>query len=283
MRRRGECWTNPHLAHFAFFAYNGLMSDANDNSELVGKKIFFLYPTAAVQNRIITELVQQEYEVYIAKNKDKLKKVLKTYPDSIVFIDINEHMPENEWDIWITGLMEAADTKNVSLGIVTSVDDEKVKSKYTSAIKLPCGYTVSKFDLEKATTQIVTILQTANAKGRRKYIRATTEKETNTTINLPLNGHFINGQIRDVSVVGISCTLDGNPSIAKNALLKDIQIKLQTNLLKVEGIVFGTRSEGADTVYVILVTQRIDPEARINIRKDIQQNLQGKMDFDLNG
>jgi len=259
------------------------MSETSSNSDIVGRKIFFLYPTAAVQNRIITELVQQEYEVYIAKNKDKLKKVLRTYPDSIVFIDINEHMPENEWDIWITGLMEAADTKDVALGIVTPVDDEKIRNKYTSAIKLPCGYTVSKFDLDKATAQIVTILQTINAKGRRKYIRATTEKETNTTINLPVNGTFVKGQIRDVSVVGVSCTLEGSPSIAKNALLKDIQIKLQTNLLKVEGIVFGTRTEGVDTVYVILFTQRIDPEARIKIRKYIQQNLQGKMDFDLNG
>jgi len=259
------------------------MSDTNSNSDLVGRKIFFLYPTAAVQNRIITELVQQEYEVYIAKNKDKLKKVLRTYPDAIVFIDINEHMPENEWDIWITGLMEAADTKTVSIGIVTPVDDEKIKNKYTTVIKVPCGYTVSKFDLEKATAHILTTLQEINAKGRRKYIRATTDRESNTTINLPLNGNFINGQIRDVSVVGISCTLDGNPSIAKNALLKDIQIKLQTNLLKVEGIVFGTRAEEADTVYVILFTQRIDPEARIKIRKYIQQNLQNKMDFDLNG
>ncbi|MDR2716444.1 MAG: PilZ domain-containing protein [Treponema sp.] len=259
------------------------MSETNDNSDIVGRKIFFLYPNAAVQNKIVTELAQQEYEVYIAKNKDKLKKVLRKYPDSIVFIDINEHMPEKEWDIWITGLMDAADTKNISIGIVTANDDEQIKNKYLTVIKVACGYTVLKFDLEKATTHIVTILQDINAKGRRKYLRATTEMETNTTINLPVNGNFINGQIRDVSVVGISCTLEGSPSITKNAILKNIQIKLQTNLLKVEGIVFGSRTEGVDTVYVILFTQRIDPEVRIKIRKYIQQNLQSKMDFDLNG
>jgi hypothetical protein len=258
------------------------MGETSSNSDIVGKKIFFLYPTVAVQNRIITELVQQEYEVYIAKNKDKLKKVLRTYPDSIIFIDINEHMPENEWDVWVTGLMEAADTKGVSIGIVTSNDDEKIKNKYLSVIKVSCGYVVSKFDLEKATAHILTTLQAVNAKGRRKYIRATTERETNTTVNVPVNGAFVNGQIRDVSVVGISCTLEGSPSIAKNTLIKDIQVKLQTNLLKVEGIVFGTRTEGVDTVYVILFTQRIDPEVRIKIRKYIQQNLQSKMDFDLN-
>jgi hypothetical protein len=266
------------------FAYNGPMSETDGNSDtIIGRKIFFLYPTVVVQNRVVAELAQQEYEVYIAKNIDKIKRVLRKYPDSIVFIDINEHMPEKEWDQWITGLMEASDTKSISVGIVTANDDEQIKRKYLMTLKVPCGYTVVKFDLEKATAQILSILQTANAKGRRKYIRATTEGEANTTINLPVNGNFVNGQIRDVSVVGISCILDGNPDLSKNALLKDIQIKLQTNLIKVEGIVFGSRTEGADTVYVILFTQRIDPEVRIKIRRYIQQNLQGKMDFDLNG
>jgi len=47
----------------------------NNNIGFIGKKIFFLYPNAVVQNRVIAELVQQEYEVYTAKNKDSLKAV----------------------------------------------------------------------------------------------------------------------------------------------------------------------------------------------------------------
>ncbi|MDR0494154.1 MAG: PilZ domain-containing protein [Treponema sp.] len=258
------------------------MSDAGNNTDLTGKKVFFLCPTAVVQNRIIAELIQQEYEVYFSKNKDKIKKVLRQYPNSVLFIDINEQMNEKEWDLWITGLMEAPDTKDVSVGIVTSNDDEQIKNKYLSVIKVPCGYTVLGFDLKKATAHIMDVLQSADAKGRRKYIRATIERESNTTINLPVNGNFVNGQIRDISVVGISCTLTDNPDIPKNALFKDIQIKLQTSLLKVEGIVFGSRVEGNETIYVILFTQRIDPEVRTKIHKYIQQNLQKKMDFFLN-
>jgi len=258
------------------------MSENAGNSDIIGKKIFFLYPTNAVQNQIIAELIQQEYEVYIAKDKDKLKKTLRTYPDSIVFININEHMPEAEWDVWITGLMEAPDTKDVSVGIVTPNDEDSIKRKYLMAMKVPCGYTVMGYDLEKATTQIISILQTSGAKGRRKYIRAIIDRgETNATINLPVNGSFINGHLKDISVVGVSCTLDGNPEIPKNTLCKDIQLRLQTNLLKVEGIVFGSRVEEAETIYVILFTQRINPEVRTKIRKYIQQNLQSKMNFTL--
>jgi hypothetical protein len=257
------------------------MSGFGSASDITGKKIFFLYPTALVQNRIITELIQQEYEVYICKNKDTLRRVLRDYPDSIVFVDINEQMAEKEWDLWITSVMDASDTKDVSIGILTTNDDEQIKRKYLNTLRVACGYTTLKFDLDKALTQIMTVLQTVNAKGRRKYIRATTEKEVNTTVNLPWGGSFINGQIKDISVVGVSCTLETNPEIPKNTLFKDIQIKLQSTLLKVEGIVFGSRMEGMEKIYVVLFTQRIDPEVRTKIRKYIQQNLQNKMDFEL--
>jgi len=258
------------------------MSTPDNNTDLIGRKIFFLYPTVSVQNRIITALVQQEYEVYISKNKEKLKKALSKYPDSIVFIDINEQMPEAEWDIWITGIMEAPDMKGVSIGVVTANDDEQIMRKFLLALKVPCGYTVVGHDTEKTITQIMAALQTVNAKGRRKYIRAVMERgEATSTVNLPVNGNFVNGIIKDISVVGISCTLEGNPEIPKNTLFKNIQVRLQTTLLKVEGILFGTRTDGLNTIYVILFTQRIDPDVRTKVRTYIQHTLQQRMNPDL--
>jgi hypothetical protein len=49
----------------------------------------------------------------------------------------------------------------------------------------------------------------------------------------------------------------------------------------VEGIVFGSRMDGSARIYVILFTQRIDPDVRARIRKFIQQNLQARMDMEL--
>jgi hypothetical protein len=122
------------------------------------------------------------------------------------------------------------------------------------------------------------ILKVVDAKGRRKYIRASTEKEANTTVNFPINGTFVNGVIKDISVVGFSCAFSDDPGLTKNSLFQDIQIKLQTMLIKAEGIIFGSRMDGESKVYVVLFTQRIDPEVRTRIRKYIQSNLQSKMD-----
>jgi hypothetical protein len=257
------------------------MVNGGSASDILGKKIFFLYPTAVIQNRIVSELVQQEFEVYLAKDKDVLARILRKYSDSIVFVDINEHMTENEWETWIRMLMDDPATKNVSVGIVTANDDELIKRKYLLTMKVPCGYTILKFDLDKAISHIFEVLQAVDAKGRRKFIRATTGNETNTTVNLPVSGTFVKGQIKDISVVGFSCTLEDNPDIPKNTLFKDIQVKLQTNILKTEGIVFGSRMDGKEKIYVFLFTQRIDPDVRVRIRTYIQQNLQAKMDAEL--
>ena len=256
------------------------MADTDGPIDIVGKKIFFLFPTVVVQNKIITELIQQEYEVYIAKNKDTIRRVLRNYKNSIVFVDINEQLKETEWEAWITAVKNAPDTKDTAVGIVTANDDEKIKRKYLVTLKV-CSYTVLKFDLDKAIIHLIETLQSVDAKGRRKFIRATTTKESNVTLNLPVNGAFKNGQIKDISVVGISCSIEDNPEIAKNTLIKDIQIKLQTAIIKVEAIVFGTRMEGYEKVFVMLFTPRIDPEVRTKIRTYIQHNLQTKMDNEL--
>ena len=68
----------------AFLEYHEFMGDDN-NTELLGKKIFFLHPSAFVQNEVISELVQLEYEVYVVKDEIALLRALRKYPHSIVF------------------------------------------------------------------------------------------------------------------------------------------------------------------------------------------------------
>jgi hypothetical protein len=254
------------------------MNSATSPSDILGKKIFFLHPSTVVQNELAAELIQQEYEVYIVRDHAALAHVLKQYPNSIVFADIDERMSEKNWEVWIRGVQADPETSRVGIGILSVNGDELLQRKYITSVKVSCGYTVLKSDLKNAIRQLLDILKALDAKGRRKYIRATMENETSVTINLPLNGTFVNGTIKDISVVGLSCAFAEDPGLTKNALFQNVQVKLQTMLLKVEGIVFGSRMDGLSKIYVILFTQRIDPEVRTKIRKYIQQNLQVKMD-----
>jgi len=260
------------------------MSDESNQAssvEISGRKVFFLYPTASVQNQIITELVQNEIEVYVAKDHNRLPRVLQNHPESVVFINIDEQqLSEPDWEKWIVNNLLVL--KTVKIGIFSGSSSEELKEKYISKLNVTCGFLKLKVDMSKAISNVLEILEQVNVKGRRKFLRATVDADTNATMNMPIDGDYINAVVRDVSVVGFSCVFEQNPVLKKNTLYKNIQIRLQSNLLKVEAIVFGSREENDQKIYVFLFTQRTDSEIRSKIRKFIQHSLQTKMDQELN-
>jgi len=249
------------------------------NTDIVGKKIFFLYPSNAMMVQIIPELIQQEYEVYIVKDHARLPRVLKRYKETVVFINIDEGQPEAEWEKWMETVSNA--TPGTLFGIFSSNSSDDLKDKYVNKLKVSCGYMALKHDMSKAGESVQEILKVLNIKGRRKYLRASPDRDTIATINIPYGNDYVNGTLRDISTVGFSCILTNNPEIPKNMLQKDIQLKLQSMLLKVEGVVFGSRTEGPDKIYVFLFTQKVDSDVRSRIRKYIQQTLQGRMDNEM--
>ena len=246
-----------------------------------GRKVFFVHPSTLIQNQVIEELAQEEFEVYAARDEMKLRRALKNHPDAIVFACINEGVKESVWDQWVKNIMTSPDTAGVDVGVISSGSDEELMRKYTEEHKVHCGFTVVKSDIPGAIKQLAGILNSVNAKGRRKYIRVEMDKDNKTTVNIPLQGNFVNGLIRDISVVGFSCSFEEDPELTKHKLFGDIQIRLQTNLLKVEGIAFGSRQDGDEKVHVLLFTKRTDPSVRTRIRKYIQTTLQTRMDDEL--
>jgi hypothetical protein len=245
--------------------------------DVMGRKIFFLYPSQVVNN-VIEELIQQEYEVYIVRNHEKMQNVLKKFPESIVFVNIDDGMSEKNWDAWICGVMRDPLTAKVGIGVLTAVPNETLERKYINKVHLQCGFTVVRTDFMPAIRKLYVMLQSVNARGRRKYIRVNTENETMTVVNIPHNGRFIEGSIKDISVVGLSCTFNDDPGLEKNSLCQNMQIKLGSALLKAEAIVFGSREDEFAKVYVFLFTQRTDPDMRARIRKFNQSILQSRMD-----
>ncbi|GHV85936.1 hypothetical protein AGMMS50230_15440 [Spirochaetia bacterium] len=254
---------------------------ADDNTEVTGKKIFFIHPSVFVQNEIAAELVQQEHEVYIARDEAKLFKVLKNCPHSIVFASIDETLSADKWEVWIRQVMGDEVTKSVAMGVLSNTNNEDARRLYLNTLQVSCGFIPVKTEKTRVIKALLDILKAAEAKGRRKYIRADTRNDSMTTINLPFNNAYITGDIRDISVVGLSCVFPQDPELEKNSLLPDMQVKLQGALLKAEGIVFGSRMDGPDKVYVFVFTAKIDPSVRTKIRAYIQKNLQSKMDAEL--
>ena len=68
-----------------------------NNVSILGRKIFFLNLSTDVKERIISVLREEEYEVYFLDNYRYAKNALREYPDSIFFLQIDDHS-QNELD-----------------------------------------------------------------------------------------------------------------------------------------------------------------------------------------
>ena len=247
-------------------------------SEL-GKKVFFLYPPSVIKDELVTRLIEQEFEVYMLKDHGAALKLIKKYPDSIVYINLDAGMPEYEWEEWIKKRLEDPETKTVGIGIVTYNSDERLQKKYLMDIGIGFGFIKLKLGLDESTKILLTTLKASEAKGRRKFVRASCRTDLLAAVNIREGRIQVTGQLHDISVVGFSCAFDTDPFFKRNAVLHDVQLKLRATLLMVEAIVFGTRlDEDGRTVYVCIFTQSLDTAGREKIRAYIQTSLQAEIE-----
>jgi hypothetical protein len=250
----------------------------NENISFTGKKIFFLNASPFFQNEIGAELIQQEFEIYYTNIYANLKQPLKKFPGSVVFVNINNSLPEKEWETCIRGILTDPETTGTKIGILTESYSELQKKKYTEILKLPCGYTlINKAAPQKTFKLLNDILVGLDARGRRKYIRAASDSVTQMTVNIHHKDSYLEGKIGDISSVGISCVFQKDPKLEKNTLCENMQIKLRSAILKADGIVFGSRDDGMEKTYVFLFTRRLDPKTRLKIHFFIQNLLQERM------
>ena len=259
----------------------------NISAEPFERKIFFLYPSVLIQNKICEELAQKEFEVYSAQDEIKLRQVLKKYPNSIVLANISEGMKESAWEAWIKSVMEDSETAGIDIGIIAYGENAELRHKYLEQLKIRCGYTVMKTDVSAVAKQLENILDSANAKSRRKYIRVQVDNCTDITVCFRINGTIINGVIKVLSTAAFSCSFSccfpEDPDLSNGTHFSDIEIKLPTETLKVQGMVLGSRIQETEKLYVILISQHTSSEVQKKIRKYIRSLLLARMDIEFNG
>ncbi|GHU21440.1 hypothetical protein FACS1894164_01840 [Spirochaetia bacterium] len=256
--------------------------DATANVSGVGKKIFFLYPSGIIQAEVVDKLAQQEFEVYVVRNHQRFISVLRQFPESIVFADIDEQLSDNQWETLIRNILAEPFGDKLDIGVLSTSNNPDLRQKYLNTLKVSCGFVIIHSDLRRTSIQIMDILKAADAKGKRRYLRANmgADNESMTSLNIPFNGRFIKGTIKDISIVGFSCVFDTDPSLERDDHIPDIQIKLHGILIKADAIVFGSRidDETAEKIYVLLFSPRTSSSELIKIHKYIQTNLQTAMD-----
>jgi hypothetical protein len=223
----------------------------SDDETLFGKKVFFLNPPGVLSD-VAAILGANELEVYLVYDHKKLARYLKKNPNALVFVNLDEGMPEPEWEAWIHSLMKDPATSSVGIGVVTMLSDTELSRKYLMDIGLPCGFIVLKIGAAKTTEILLKTLEANEARGRRKYVRAACPAGT-AEFNAPSEDNPLRGIIQNISSVGMAASVDARESLPVGSRLKDLQLSLRGVRIFVNGIVVGKRKDNEqDSVRVIL-------------------------------
>ena len=243
------------------------------NPELLGRKVFFLYPHSVIQNDMINILINYEYEVYSINDHEKMLKLSEKYPESILFINIDDKLDEEEWESYINKYIN--NEKMISrIGILTYNKDKNLAEKYLMDIMVPCGFIVLSLSLRQSAVTILKTLKANEAKGRRKFLRAADINSENSKLNFKYNGSLYNGNISDISIAGMAITLSSDILIPVNTHLQDIQLQLKGIICRVSGIVAAHRNQNGSFV---LMFRDIDELSAAKIHNYIQNRLQFNM------
>jgi len=247
-------------------------------AETLGRKVFFIYPHSVIQNQLIQDLVDREYEVYFINDYKKVESICEYYTSPIIFINIDEGLEEPEWEKLIRNLMKNESSNHSMIGILTYNENALLTQKYLMDLMVPCGFIKLKLGVNDSTDIIIKTLDANEVKGKRKYVRANCNTDK-ATLNISYKGSLYSGSIVDISSVGMAVNFDNNLDLEKNAYLKDIQLKLRGILLRVSAVVIGHRDvEGDKTIYVLLFDQYVTTQIKSKLRSYINRTLQNEME-----
>lgn len=245
----------------------------NEQDMNLGKKIFFLNPHSIIKEDLITTILYNEYEVYFLTDETQAIRLCKKFRNSLLFVNIDAKLANGSWESLVTNILTNPDTKGVLVGILTTSEDNALKEKYLMKIGVQAGFIQLKMGVKDCTKIILKMLEANEAKGRRKYVRAINDDPSLGNFNVRVSDRFEEGIVQDISSVGMAVTFKNTVNLPKNALLKEIQLKLKGTIGRTDGIVLGFRGAEKKT-YILLFTPKINGKTKENVYRFIHHALQ---------
>lgn len=249
------------------------MSESQD-----GKKIFFLYPQSVIQDELISILLKNEYEVYFLNDHVKATRILKRFPNSICYINIDDGLKEEEWEAYIKNLKADEAIKNLELGILSYNNDPNLMQKYLMDIGVKCGFIQLKLGVKQSTDIILKVLEVNEAKGRRKFVRANCENDPRVIMNFGYKESSYEGRIIDISSVGIACEFNDTIPIDNKTIIPKIQLNLRGSLVQADAIIISRRHD-SDRILVMVFNPRPKEAELEKVHNFIHKTLQKTIDI----
>ena len=197
----------------------------------------------------------------------------------MTFINIDEGDDENIWRKWLKSVRENEASKHAAFGVITMLDEEVKRGYYLMEQGIECGFIVVKIGAAKTTEILLRMLEANEARGRRRYVRATCPPD-GTDFSCALEDGLHKGWIKDLSSVGMSAVFVKGTTPRAGTRLKDLQLNLKGVRAILNGVVVGNNeAPGIGTIAVVMFEPAsINEDKRAKLRSFIRKTLQTTMD-----
>jgi hypothetical protein len=227
-----------------------------------GKKIFFLYPPPVLME-VVDELARQEFEVYLSKDHERLRRSIAAFPDSIVFINLDDGLDEDGWRSYIQSLRAAVPA--VGIGIVCLNDNAQLREYYLMNAHVQCGFVILNIGAARTAEILTKTLEANEARGRRKFVRAPCSPGIGQCV-VELEGSTLKADLTDLSSVGMALVFQGGASLDVGTVLHGMSLTIKGQRILASGAVVAKRASegGENSVHVVIFDPGSLDEARRN-------------------
>lgn len=169
-------------------------------------KVYFIDPINII-SVIIDTLIKLNFEVYTVKesDKDKLKKIIKKNERSVIYFCVHNENAVKMWIEYIDSIQKMEKTQ-VLIGVFIF---NNMRLEYRHLF-FERGIATIQFSSIKEDTLLTMkkILLYFEARGKRKYVRAKTNKDCHVYFPVKSTGKTICSEIVEISAYAFSCIMN---------------------------------------------------------------------------
>lgn len=246
-------------------------------ADAAGKPVFFVPCVGPIETEMVSELIQEEYEVYRIEDPAKAVALFHHHPNTVAFLNIDAAQPESDWEQYVRDLQEDPELQCLQIGIVTSRNDPVLSQKYLMNLMVSAGVVKLNQGVKEVVSQVRKVLEVNDARGRRQFLRVRCNDAT-SSLRLKIGEKDLVGTVTDLSTAGMACTFDPEPDLPSHTRVEDIQLRLKGVPCFVSGEVVGTRRDDDHLTYVVLFNGRTSPDSREKIRSFLAWTLQTQLE-----
>lgn len=244
-----------------------------------GRKVFFLNPPYQISQFVISRLRELEYEIYIIEDYRDAKNVLRHFPDSICFINVDKGLSLDEWLNFVISLEQEEALRSIFLGVICKGIRNSDKTHFMLHASIPAGFLTFNGNVTELTETLNEILNLNGAKGRRQSVRVTCAHDPTATVTLPTSDGNKAFRLLDISSVGIAAIapVSYKSMFVPKTLFKNAPIRFGNNHVQGSLVLLMIKESPKFISLVFLFTQGTPNSVKSIIREYVAYNLQYEM------